>query len=119
MILLATFAMYFDLLGLCLLIFAYWKPEKNLKTSWLNRFQKPGVCMIVSDPEGAEIWLNSKKTKWVTPALIQIPLNQETMIELKKETFLTTKSWIRSSHELSFYYKNLEKFKLTLINPEV
>ncbi len=71
--------------------------------------------MVVSDPDGAEIWINKKKTKWVTPALVQLPLNAEAEVQLKKEHYLTHKAWIRSSHELSFYYRTLEKIKLSVV----
>ncbi|MEK6773256.1 MAG: hypothetical protein AABY64_04900 [Bdellovibrionota bacterium] len=71
--------------------------------------------MLVSDPDGAEIWINQKKTKWVTPALVQLPLNAEAEVQLKKEHYLIHKAWIRSSHELSFYYRTLEKLKLSVV----
>ena len=72
--------------------------------------------MIVSDPCGAEIWINQKKSKWVTPALIELPLNEEAEIHLHKEHYKAHRAWIRSSHELSFYYRTLEKIKLVLIS---
>lgn len=103
--------MIFDLLGLCLLIFGFWTPTaKSLP------LKKKGVCMIVSEPDGAEIWINQKKTKWVTPALVQLPLNAESEVHLKKDHYKIHQAWIRSSHELSFYYRALEKIKLVVIH---
>ena len=72
--------------------------------------------MIVSDPCGAEIWINQKKTHWVTPALIQLPLNQEAEIHLRKDHYEPHKAWIRSSHDLSFYYRTLKKINLVLVS---
>jgi len=108
--------MIFDLLGLSLLILGFWSPQNSVpeRKKWFSRTSK-GVCMVVSDPEGAEIWVNGKKTKWVTPALVELPLSEETHLILKKNLFKDHEAWIRSQHELSFYFRALEKFHLRVV----
>ena len=74
------------------------------------------MTMVVSEPGGAEIWIEHEKSELLTPALVQLPLGVESHLMLKMRGFETHEVWIRSHHELSFYFRNLERIKLQIVS---
>lgn len=72
------------------------------------------ACMVVTEQEGALIFINGKSTGKRTPSLVSIPKGEEVEIQLKKEGYLDHFARIRSRHELTFYHCQLTKFKLQL-----
>lgn len=79
---------------------------------------EPGLCMIVSEQEGAEIWIDDKKTTYTTPKLVAIPKNSDIKITIKLVGHKDHSSSVRSAHNLSYYYCNLERIPLRLIHNE-
>lgn len=80
---------------------------------------EPCLCMIVSEQEGAEIWIADKNTGFVTPKLTSIPKNCDVKITLKLTGHEDHITFVRSSHNLSYYYCNLERIPLRLIRNEI
>lgn len=76
------------------------------------------LCMIVSEQEGAEIWIGDKKTAFTTPRLVAIPLNSEVKITLKLTGHQDHSAFVRSSHNLSYFHCKLERIPLRLIRNE-
>ncbi|MNT47079.1 hypothetical protein D3C72_1837650 [compost metagenome] len=74
--------------------------------------------MVVSEQEGAEIWINDQKTSYQTPKLVAIPLKKETKVTVKLTGHEAHTSWVRSSHKLSYYYCSLNRIPLRLIKNE-
>ena len=77
------------------------------------------LCMVVSEQEGAEIWVNGQKTNYTTPRLVAIPKHTETEVEVRMIGHEPHKAWVRSSHNLSYYYCNLKRIPLRLIHNEI
>jgi hypothetical protein len=77
------------------------------------------MCMLVSEQEGAEIWLNGKKTDYLTPRLLTIPRGQEVEVELRLHGHRPHKAHIRSPHNLTYYYCTLERIPLRLVRDEI
>lgn len=73
------------------------------------------LCMIVSEQEGAEIWINGQPTPHQTPKAIAIPQNSEVEITLKLFAHKDHTALIRSGHHLSFYHCELERTPLRLL----
>ena len=44
--------------------------------------------IITSDPSGAEIFINGRNTKSVTPAMVEVPLNQPFRLDLRKSGYV-------------------------------
>lgn len=80
---------------------------------------EPCLCMIVSEQEGAEIWINGKKTSHITPTLVTIQKNTAVKITLKLIGHKDHEASIQSTHNLSYYYCNLERIPLRLISNEI
>lgn len=76
------------------------------------------LCMVVSEQEGAEIWLDDRPTGFVTPHLISIPKNTEVKLTLKAIAHQDHTAYVRSSHELTYYHCNLKRIPLRLITNE-
>ena len=83
-------------------------------------YPKParGMCMVVSEQEGAEIWINDQKTQFVTPKMVAILLNTETKITLKMIGHEPHTAYVRSAHRLSYYHCDLKRIPLRLIRNE-
>ncbi|MBO9667819.1 MAG: hypothetical protein J7501_13530, partial [Bdellovibrio sp.] len=75
--------------------------------------------MVVSEQEGADIWINGKKSEHQTPRLITISRGQEVEIELRLRGHLSHKAHIRSPHNLTYYYCTLERVPLRLVRDEI
>lgn len=75
-------------------------------------------CMIVTEQEGAEIWLNGENTFRLTPSLIKIEANKPAEITLRLTGHETHFAEIFSDNPLSFYYTNLERIPLRLISTQ-
>lgn len=95
--------------------------REMLTNSSITVFHKneSNLCMIVSEQEGAEIWIDDKKTAYTTPRLIVIPKNSEIKITLKLIGHKDKSASVRSGNNLSYYYCNLERIPLRLIHNEI
>lgn len=76
------------------------------------------LCMVVSEQEGAEIWIKNKKTNSVTPKLVAIKKDHPVRITVKKIGHQPHSAIVRSSHNLTYYYCNLKRVPLKLISNE-
>lgn len=76
------------------------------------------LCMVVTEQEGAEIWIEGKKTAFVTPKLVALPKNCEVKITVKMIGHHDHTAVVRSSHNLTYYHCKLERIPLRLINNE-
>lgn len=72
-------------------------------------------CMIVTEQEGAEIWLHGENTFKVTPALIKIEQNKEIPLALKYHGHETHFVHLLTDKPRSFYYTDLKRTPLRLI----
>lgn len=77
------------------------------------------LCMVVSEQEGAEIWIDGKKTNYLTPKLVALPKGAEVKITVKLIGHKDHTAFVRSSHNLTYYHCNLERIPLRLIHNEV
>lgn len=78
-----------------------------------------GMCMVVSEQEGAEIWVNGEQTALVTPRLVAIPKNEDVKIEVRLTGHEPHWALVNSSHNLSYYYCNLQRIPLRLVRDEI
>lgn len=92
---------------------------KNLRELLGSPKPENCLCMVVSEQEGAEIWVNGQKTNYVTPRLVAIEKNKDTQIEVRLTGHDSHKAWVRSSHNLSYYYCNLKRIPLRLVHNEI
>lgn len=76
------------------------------------------LCMVVSEQEGAEIWISDKKTSFVTPKLVALPKNSEIKITLKMTGHRDHSALVRSTHNLTYYHCKLERIPLKVIRNE-
>ena len=76
------------------------------------------ICMVISEQEGAEIWINQKKTAFVTPKLVALPLNKETLLTLKLTGHHDHQAYVRSKQALTYYNCKLERIPLRVIRNE-
>ena len=102
--------MFFQFLGILLLFLT--QPWVALIKEFLS--PKVSACMVVTEQEGAHIFVNGKDTGKLTPSLVSIPKGKEVQLQLKKEGYLDHSAWVRSKHELTFYHCQLQKIKLKL-----
>lgn len=72
-------------------------------------------CMIVTEQEGVEIWINEENTFKVTPALIKIELGKETSLKLKLHGHETHFVNLYTDKPCSFYYTELTRTPLRLV----
>ncbi|QDK46122.1 hypothetical protein DOM22_13605 [Bdellovibrio sp. ZAP7] len=77
------------------------------------------LCMIVSEQEGAEIWVNGEQTAFVTPRMVAIPQNEDVEIEVRLTGHETRRATVRSPQKLSYYYCNLDRVPLRLVRDEI
>lgn len=77
--------------------------------------QETCLCMIVSEQEGAEIWINGERTEHLTPKAIAIPRNSEVNIMLRLYAHEDHYATIKSGHHLSFYHCELDRTPLRLV----
>lgn len=91
---------------------------KNLRELLGLHAHERCLCMVISEQEGAEIWLGDKKTNYVTPKMIAIPKNQEVKITVKMIGHRDHTAYVRSSHNLTYYHCQLERIPLRLIRNE-
>lgn len=85
----------------------------------VNSKNEPCLCMVVSEQEGADIWINNKRTHHTTPQLISIPKNRDVKLTIKLVGHKDHDAIVRSSQKLSYYYCNLERIPLRLISNEI
>ncbi|WP_413584701.1 hypothetical protein [Bdellovibrio sp. HCB274] len=78
-----------------------------------------GLCMVVSEQEGAEIWVDGKPTPFITPRMIAVPLNEDVNIEVRMTGHQVHSATVRSPQKLSYYYCNLERIPLRLVRDEI
>ncbi len=74
------------------------------------------LCMVVSEQEGAEIWVQGSRTNYVTPKLVAIPKDQPVEVEVRLVGHENHKAVVRSSHNLTYYYCNLKRIPFKLIS---
>ncbi|MGZ3771229.1 MAG: PEGA domain-containing protein [Bdellovibrio sp.] len=77
------------------------------------------LCMIVSEQEGAEIWIDGKPIGEVTPKLVSIPRNKPVKLTLKLTAHKDHVATVQSPHNLSYYYCQLQRVPLRLVNHEI
>lgn len=80
--------------------------------------KSPCLCMIITEQEGAEIWIEGKNTGLVTPKAINVARNSEVHLTLKLIGHYDHQVTIRSGHHLSYYHTKLERVPLRLISNE-
>ncbi|AHZ85060.1 hypothetical protein [Bdellovibrio bacteriovorus] len=92
---------------------------KNLKE--LLGLEKPDMClcMVVSEQEGAEIWVEGQRTNYFTPKLVAIKKDHPVKITVKMIGHEPHTAVVKSSHNLTYYYCNLERIPLRLVSNEV
>jgi hypothetical protein len=76
------------------------------------------LCMVVSEQEGAEIWINDKNTHLTTPKMVSIPKNKEVKVTVKLTGHYENSALVKSSHNLSFYHCELKRIPLKVIYNE-
>lgn len=76
------------------------------------------LCMIVTEQEGSEIWINGKNTGQVTPKPVYIPKHVEVQLTLKLTGHRDHVAYLRSSSTLTYYHCRLERIPLRLIHNE-
>lgn len=90
---------------------------KNLRE--LFKKQDSCLCMVVSEQENAEIWVDNKKTDKCTPSMLEIPKNQEVRLTIKLIGHKDHSVQVRSSQNLTYYYCQLERMPFRLIRNEI
>lgn len=92
---------------------------KNLRE--LLGLERPEMClcMVISEQEGAEIWVEDQKTRYVTPKLVAIKKDHPVKITVKMVGHEAHTSVVRSSHNLTYFYCNLKRIPLRLVSNEV
>lgn len=76
------------------------------------------LCMVVSEQEGAEIWIDGQPTGLLTPHLISLPQNQDVQLTIKLIGHNDHTVFIRSTHDRTYYHCNLTRIPLRLIHNE-
>ncbi|WP_413582033.1 hypothetical protein [Bdellovibrio sp. HCB288] len=78
-----------------------------------------GLCMVVSEQEGAEIWVDGKPTPFHTPRMIAVPIREDVQIEVRMTGHQPHTAIVRAPQKLSYYYCNLERIPLRLVRDEI
>jgi PEGA domain len=106
--------MIFSMIGIIFLA-----PQLGVVNLW-KYFLRPrhSVCMVVTDQEDVEIYVNGKKAPRKTPCLVKIKKEGESTLVLKKKGYQDHRVQLKSQHELSFYYCQLKRFELRLLDPQ-
>ncbi|MEK2688170.1 hypothetical protein [Bdellovibrio sp. GT3] len=81
--------------------------------------QEMGLCMVVSEQEGAEIWVDDKLTPFITPRMVAVPINADVKIEVRLTGHRSHLAIVRAPQKLSYYYCNLERIPLRLVRNEI
>lgn len=89
---------------------------KNLKELIQWPKKEKCLCMVVSEQEGAEIWVNGRFTGATTPQLIPVYKNQDVLLEVKQRGYETHRVSLRSPQQLSFHYCDLQRIPLRLVS---
>ncbi len=92
---------------------------KNLRELLLLPKKEKSLCMVVSEQEGAEIWIAGKKTNYCTPKLVVVPKDKDVLVEVKQVGFEPHRTWVRSTHNLSFHYCDLKRIPLRVVDSMV
>lgn len=74
--------------------------------------------MVITEQEGAEIWVNDKNTHMVTPQAITVPRNTEVKITLRLVGHYEHTAMVKSGHHLSYYHTKLQRVPLRLISSD-
>ncbi len=82
----------------------------------LNFGKSSCLCMVITEQEGAEIWLNDKNTGLLSPKAITVPRNTEVKITLKLIGHYDHTAMVKSGHHLSYYHTKLHRVPLRLIS---
>ena len=94
-------------------------PFKNLRQFLgLRPLPETILCMMLSEQEGAEIWVEGQKTEHVTPHLVKIPKDRDVKVEFKLIGHETHTAWVRSGSNLTYYYCQLTRIPLRLVVDE-
>lgn len=91
---------------------------KNLRELLGLQKDEKCLCMVVSEQEGAEIWIDDKKTNFITPKLVALPKNTQVKITVKLIGHRDHTAYVRSGHNLTYYHCHLERIPLKLIRNE-
>lgn len=89
---------------------------KNLREFFTGTREPMGLCMIISEQEGAEIWIEGKKTNYLTPKAVALPKNKEVEIMIKQVGHETHVARVFTRHNLSYHYCNLKRIPLKVIH---
>lgn len=71
--------------------------------------------MVVSEQEGAEIWVNNEFSGELTPRAVYLKKNQENKVTLKLIGHYDHSAVLTSAHSLSYYHCSLERIPLKLV----
>lgn len=71
--------------------------------------------MVVSEQEGAEIWVNNEFTGEYTPRAVYLHKTLDNKITLKLIGHKDHSAILTSAHSLSYYHCNLERIPLKLV----
>lgn len=77
--------------------------------------QPKALCMVVSEQEDCEIWIDGRKTSHLTPKLVAIPKNKKIMIEVRKDCHEPHRAWVQTGQDLCFHYCELERVPLRVV----
>lgn len=89
---------------------------KNLRELLGVKSKEMCLCMVVSEQEGAEIWVDGQRTNYVTPKMVAIPKDESVKIEVRLVGHENHSALVKSSHNLTYYYCNLKRIPLKLIS---
>lgn len=76
------------------------------------------LCMVVSEQEGAEIWVDGQKTNYTTPRLVAIAKDTPVKITVKMFAHEPHSAVVQSRHSLTYYYCDLKRIPLRLVSNE-
>jgi hypothetical protein len=66
-----------------------------------------GVCMLVTEQEGADIYIDRQSTGLKTPALVQVSIGKSMHVEFAKPGYKGHAVEIMSRNGASYYYAKL------------
>lgn len=87
---------------------------KNLR-DLINPSKEKFLCMVVSEQEGAEIWVNDVFTGELTPRAVYLNKSFENKVTLKLTGHRDHTAILTSTHTLSYYHCSLERIPLKLV----
>lgn len=92
---------------------------KNLRELLLPKKNDMCLCMVVSEQEGAEIWVDGQKTPFLTPHIVSFPKNKDSKITVKMIGHFDHEAVLRSPYTLTYHYCKLDRVPLRLVSNEV